>query len=69
MNSTDTMKLAQEAAQKREKLSALRDQFATAVLSGLCADSDYYARNKLELARTCYSLADAMLAVREEASK
>jgi hypothetical protein len=41
----------------------LRDQFAMAALTGLCANPDYKA-NKDKFAVTAYELADAMLAAR-----
>lgn len=47
----------------------LRDQFAMAALTGLCADSGTAGVTVDVMARTSYALADAMLAERERASK
>lgn len=44
---------------------AIRDQFAMAALTGLCADPGTGGHTTDKMARTCYALADAMLAARE----
>jgi hypothetical protein len=42
----------------------VRDQFAMAALTGLCADPTTACETTQKMARTCYALADAMMAQR-----
>lgn len=52
---------------EKDNRIALRDQFATAVLQGLCAQSQVHAMSHRpeDTASKAYRLADAMLAQRE----
>lgn len=62
----DRIKPSATFAMTPEQIERLRDEFAMAALTGLCADPGTGGHTNESLARTCYALANAMLKAREE---